>query len=246
MSEIPIIIQKQIIRLVEEKKKLQIGFISKITQIPEAIMDTHAQSMGLHSDSEFLFLPEDYVPLDFDTFISDPEIEEDQKIMADLRDFSSDFFFCPKCGSKNSFIEQPSFTRHFCRGCSIILDEFWEEYQTGNNPLTNCLSCHQLTFQKQRYCVSCGQIHILEQQKIVRKKPDIALKRAIAEIETSGRSLDDFSLMDWLAGSGGFCCLSRKASLPRRYFKPFIISIIILLIALIVFFIIFFNYFFIN
>lgn len=97
-----------------------------------------------------------------------------------------------------------------------------------------------MTFQKQRFCISCGQKHILEQQKIVRKKPDIALKRAIADIEDSGRSLDDFSLMDWLAGSGGICCYSRKARVSRIYYKAIIIFSIILLIVLIVFIIIFF------
>jgi len=167
LNEISVEVQQQIIKLVEERKKLSLDFISTITQIPKELIDTSAEIMGLISDGEFLLIPEKY----------DPVIFVQQK--SELRDLLADFIFCPKCGTKNSFIDNPFATRHFCVRCSVILDKFWEDYLNGNAIPSNCKICHQLTFQKLKYCTSCGQIH--NRKKTVIKKQDLALKRAIEE-----------------------------------------------------------------
>jgi len=178
LNEISVEIQQQIIKMVEERKKLPIGFISTITQIPKELIDTNAEIMGLISDGEFLLVTEKYNPVIFVQKISE------------FRDLLADFVFCPKCGTKNSFIDNPFATRHFCVRCSVILDKFWEDYLNGITTPSNCIICNQLTFQKLKYCISCGQMH--NKKKIITKKQDLSLKRAIEENEIENPEYDIF------------------------------------------------------
>lgn len=75
-----------------------------------------------------------------------------------IRSLVGNDIFCPKCGTENYFeLEKNSIILdHFCKKCNVKLNVFWETYQDGYMPVENCEACEELTFNDQKFCISCG------------------------------------------------------------------------------------------
>ncbi|NHJ32734.1 MAG: zinc ribbon domain-containing protein [Asgard group archaeon] len=120
-----------------------------------------------------------------------PSNKENEIETAQLRSLTADYVFCPKCGAENAFnlSRAGKQLNYFCKRCSIKLNNYWTEFQNGQQLLANCKNCQQLTFESAKYCIYCGLIH----KSKAKIKPET--KTEDVEIEPES-TLDFYSTYD--------------------------------------------------
>ncbi|GAH04093.1 unnamed protein product [marine sediment metagenome] len=92
-------------------------------------------------------------------------VSEDNEENNQLRELTSEYVFCPKCGTKNNFSSaSKTQTSFFCLRCSSKIGNYWENYLSGKILTFNCELCSKLTFKSLKYCISCGEINIKTSQ----------------------------------------------------------------------------------
>lgn len=75
-----------------------------------------------------------------------------------IRSLTGNDIFCPKCGAENYFESDKnnSLLDYFCKKCNVKLNVFWDTYHDGYMTAYCCEACKELTFNDQKFCISCG------------------------------------------------------------------------------------------
>lgn len=163
MNEISIETQEWIIKLVKKQKKVELGFISRATDVSVEDIIKNADKMGLIADGECLLCPTYH-----DTVLIESKTEFERSLIREITDGD---VFCPKCGKRNnfSFGKPGETTNYYCAYCHGWLNYYWEEYQKGEITLNNCEACQQPTFDQEKFCISCGLVQRSYKPKYISK-----------------------------------------------------------------------------
>jgi len=181
------------------------------------------------------------------SYTFDPSIEDEEKLteqsISPLLSLTDNNIHCPKCGTINSFKNDPVGTRlnYFCERCSVKLNDYWDAFQNGKNKLIKCKSCKELTFDGTKYCVFCGSI-----DRVVARQQTKHISKQVGD----ARTRDEFfscGSSNYSSGSGladCLCCciqgLSGLGIMPKkmrvRLFLFYVVGLIILNLVILVLF----------
>ncbi len=93
------------------------------------------------------------------SFDEKSENEEKKESTSDqIRSLIGNDIFCPKCGAENYFESDKNspLLDYFCKKCNVKLNVFWDTYHDGYMPAYYCEACKELSFNDQKFCISCG------------------------------------------------------------------------------------------